>query len=139
MSRRNIILLSILMVAVIFGLVAWKWVFRPAEKSVEAEKAEVVIDATALVQQFETNEAAANAAYNDKVILVTGTIESITDDGSGLNLSLKNPGEISGVLCNFDKNSVAKEDFVVGRSIKVKGRCAGFLMDVYLNKCSISE
>jgi hypothetical protein len=139
MSRKTILILSIVIIGIIIGLIALRWVFRPAESSVKSEKADIIIDAAALVSQFETNETEANNTYNDKVVQVTGIIESVTEDELGINVTIKKPEDMSGVICSFDKQTVTKEAFIVGQSTTIKGRCTGYLMDVVLKKCSVSE
>ena len=137
MSRKYIILISFVVVAAVIGLLALRWVYKPAATSVDAEKADVVISAGDLVNQFETDETAANKSYLDKIVLVTGTIESVSEDQTVITVSLKNPGDLSGVLCSFDNTTLKKEDFITGKQIKVKGICTGYLMDVVLTKCSL--
>jgi hypothetical protein len=139
MSRKRIIVISILIVALLAGLLTLKWIFAPAETSVVSEKADITIDAVNLVKQFETNEAEANTKYLDKVLFITGTVESVTEDAASINVTLKNPGEISGVICSFDKTLTQADSFVVGQSVSIKGRCTGYLMDVVLNDCALAE
>jgi hypothetical protein len=138
MSRKKFILVAAVVCIIIAGL-AFLWVFRPSVKNVRSKKADTEITSQELVQKFETNEAEANKAYNDKVILVSGLVESVTEDANAITVTLKNPEDISGVLCSFDKGSARKESFIVGEQVKIKGLCTGFLMDVVLNKCSLED
>ncbi len=138
MTRKNILITGSVSAFVIIAIVVF-WVFRPASKTVKSKKADVEITAENLIQAYEADEAEANKLYNDKVILVTGTIAGITDDAAVITVTLKNPESISGVLCSFDKNTISKEVFTVGDEVKIKGICNGYLMDVVLNKCFLQE
>jgi hypothetical protein len=136
MTRKRLFLIITITGFLIAGIV-FLYVFRPASKNVGSKKADVEISAQELVRQFETNETEANALYNDKVILVSGTIENVSEEATVLTVSIKNPDAMSGVLCSFDKSSALKEDFAVGSEIRIKGICTGYLMDVVLIKCSL--
>jgi hypothetical protein len=139
MSRKKIILISILLAAIIIGLLIFIKTMKLSEISVGSHKADIVVSAADLVAQFEASESDANKAFLDKIVLVTGTVEGLTEDQTVITVSLKNQGDISGVLCSFDKNTVKKEEFIAGKQIKVKGICTGYLMDVVLTKCSLVE
>jgi hypothetical protein len=139
MSRKYIILLIIAVVLILVGLLALRWVFKPAEASMASEKAAAEISAADLISAFETDEPKANESYLGKVILVTGTIDKIDEDSASVSVTLKQPESISGVICTFSKETVSENVFSAGKEIKVKGKCDGYLMDVILTKCSVAE
>jgi hypothetical protein len=118
---------------------AWLYVFKDSESNVASHKTEVTIDAPKLLQAFETNEDSANMNYRDKVILVSGTVGSVTKDSLGYSVYLKENDAISGIVCSFDKSSFDSVQVKPGAKINVKGICMGYLMDVQLNKCNIAE
>ncbi|NOU16458.1 MAG: hypothetical protein HOO91_02735 [Bacteroidales bacterium] len=128
---------------VFFGLIVaifvWLYAFRKADLSVSSQKAEIEIAATGLLKKFESNEAEANTAYLGKVIIVSGTIDKITEDSTTVSVYLKNPEDVSGVMCGFNKTMIDKSIIKPGNSVRVKGICTGYLMDVVLNKCSMEK
>jgi len=139
MNRKQIFVLAGAFLALIILLLALKWVFRPASKTVQKEKPEFIFEASALVKEFETDEQTANTLYLDKIIEVSGTVDDITEDETVIIVTLKDPGSISGILCSFDKSTVASENFEKGEKIDVKGICTGYLMDVVLTKCAVTD
>jgi len=101
-------------------------------------KADYTIQATALLSEFEKNEAKANQKYMDKVVEVNGTIAEITIDQKGSTVvALRNTDAFSGVLCTLQDSDDAIENYAIGKSIKIRGVCTGMLMDVVLNKCVV--
>jgi len=140
MKSRLITVIVILTVLVlIFSAGAWFYVFRATDSNVAYSKADVEISAQDLLKRFESDENSANAAFLDKVILVTGIVEHVAHDSLGVTVYLVNPDEISGVICSFSDSETNLDKVKVGDPLKVKGICTGYLMDVVLNKCSIEE
>ena len=70
-------------------------------------------------------------------MLVSGTVDSVTEDSLGYSVYLKEKDAISGIVCSFDKSSIDSARVKPGAQINVKGICTGYLMDVVLNKCSL--
>ncbi|NVO11053.1 MAG: hypothetical protein HXX16_13915 [Bacteroidales bacterium] len=128
---------------VFFGLIVaifiWLYAFRKADLSASSQRAETEIAATDLLKKFESNESEANTAYLGKVIIVSGTIDKITEDSTIVSVYIKNPEDVSGVICGFNKTMIDKSTIKLGNSIRVKGICTGYLMDVVLNKCSMEK
>ena len=137
MNRKQIFLIAGGVLVIIILIITVKWIFQPASKSVQKEEAEFMFGASALVNEFITDEQMANSLYLDKIIQVTGTVNNIVDDESVIVVSLKDPESTSGVLCSFDKSVLSADDLTVGTKITVKGICTGFLLDVVLTKCSL--
>jgi hypothetical protein len=131
------ILILVLVIAVITALLVWKYTFRKTESSVESQKAEVVVTASDLLAAFETDEDQANTLYLDKIVQVTGRVESVSEDSLGVSVYLKENDAISGILCSFGKGSMEPSSLQAGNIISIKGICTGYLMDVVMNKCSL--
>ena len=125
-----------LIVAALFIL----YVFRKPIENVANKKADFVITSSELVNDFETNESVANKKYVDKIIEVSGIVAEISSDTTGQTLILRDPDEVSGVSCSFAlSQSTEITSIKVGEKAKIKGKCAGHLMDVILNKCALSN
>lgn len=109
------------------------------DKNYSKVKADYTLQATALLSEFEKNEAKANQKYMDKVIEVNGIIAEITKDQKGATVvALRNTEAFSGVLCTLQESSdEAIQKYAIGKSIKIRGVCTGMLMDVVLNKCVV--
>ena len=52
---------------------------------------------------------------------------------------LKNPEDAAGIMCGFDKTAIDKSNLKPGDTIRIKGICTGYLMDVVLNKCTLEK
>jgi hypothetical protein len=139
MSKKIRYILIFLALALIAAVSVWKYTFKESASNVSSRKTEVTIDAPKLLQAFETNEDSANMKYRDKVILVSGTVGSVTPDSLGYSVYLKEEDAISGIICSFDKSSFDSVKVKPGAQINVKGLCMGYLMDVQMNKCNIDE
>jgi hypothetical protein len=139
MSRKAIIALILFAVAIIAAFIVWKWVFKKSDINVSSQKAIIEIEAAVLTHEFENNEEVSNANYLGKIITVSGIVNSITNDEKNVNVYLKNEDELSGVMCSLDKSTFDADQIKTGNRVKIKGICAGYLMDVQLNKCSLEK
>jgi CTP-dependent riboflavin kinase len=136
MSRKVIFALILFAFAIIAAFIVWKWTFRKSELNVSSKKATIEIEASILTHAYENDEEASNARYLGKVISVSGTVNSITDEGQNILVYLKNYEDISGVMCSFNKAVFEANSVQTGDRVKIKGLCAGYLLDVQLTKCS---
>lgn len=132
-------LLALLSLGVIVMLIVWQIVFKESDPSVKNSKVELQVDASQIISQYESNEELANQQYLGKVIVVVGRLESIKTTSTEISVYLKQENDISGILCNFDKSAIDTSKLTINTSIKVKGICTGYLIDVVMNKCSIVE
>jgi len=132
-------LLSVVIIGLIVGIFTYLYVFRKAEVSVASKQADIEIKASELLKRFTDNEESANAEFLDKVIAVRGLIDKITVDSTSVSVCLKNPQDASGVICGFDKTAIDKSTIKPGETIRIKGICTGYLMDVVLNKCTLEK
>ncbi len=133
---KKIILYGILLVAGIGAIVGYRMWNKP-HKDILHASADVTVDAKTLYNTYETDEAAANGNYLDKIIVVSGTVrETSTDETGSVKVMLASDSEMGGVLCELDPLSEHKRTtFQVGEQVKLKGKCDGMLMDVVLTRC----
>lgn len=131
--------LAVVMIGLTVGTLTYLYVFRKADLSVASKKADVEIKASELLKRFTDDENAANASFLDKVIIIDGLINSITEDSTSVSVYLKNADEAAGVQCGFDKTAIDKSTLKPGDAIRIKGICTGYLMDVVLNKCTVER
>jgi len=129
--------LALFIIGLIAGTFVYLYTFRKADLSIASKKADIELKAADLLKNFTEKEDSANAVYLDKVIAVTGLIEKVTEDSASITVYLKNPQDMAGVMCGFNKSTVDKSTFKPGNSICIKGICTGYLMDVVLNKCAV--
>jgi hypothetical protein len=95
-----------------------------------------VMTVRALLSEFEMDEAAASVRYINKVIEITGPVESMElGSDSTMNVILKDPGNTSGVICSFQGRNIGEMEIKKGNIATIRGECSGILFDVLLNNC----
>lgn len=134
MKRRKIIL-SAISVCLLLAAGAIGYVMYMPHRNISREKP-IVVDAAELVGEYRKDEAAADRRFLDKVLQVTGTVESSETDSDGQTvITLSVADTLSDVRCTLQNDAVAEP----GQAVTLKGRCTGFLSDVILIDCFIIE
>ena len=132
----KIVLGAILVIAlagVLFGL----YMYNLKPKDLQKVKPDFVVTATDLLKAFESDENTATAKYVNKVVEVTGTIQTVKPgENNALTISLNTGSDISSVICTLQGNT-DPASFRTGEQIAIRGKCSGFLMDVLLNNCVV--
>ncbi len=123
-------------VILIVGVILWLFLFNRDIRF--SSKPDFIMYARDLTEAFNTNEAEANDLYLDKVISVSGIVESISEDSMEITVYLKEKDAVSGVICSFDRDTDVS-GIMEGTRVQIKGKCTGYLLDVILNKCSIEQ
>jgi multidrug efflux pump subunit AcrB len=140
MSRRSVLLISLLIILAIGGVVGYKMWNKPFTDPREGDA--ITVTAVQLFNDFSTDETSAQKKYvpeklgNIKV-QVTGQIMEIGKNNDGETFyTLKTTDEMFGVKCIMDKGEEIK-NAKTGDSITVRGFCDGYNMDVIVNRCKI--
>ena len=140
------IFLALIIVSIIAGTCGM-YLYNKKPADVRVEKANFDLTAPDLVSSFNTDEAAANVKYNDKVLSVKGKIASITIDSTSASVILDGGNPSSTITCSFyDEEIKSVTELVKGSEITIKGKFTGIMKnelleesDVILNKCSIQK
>lgn len=128
------IIIGIVILGVV-GLSYGAYMYFKPNANMSDLKSDVTFTAQDLLTAFETDEAAANTQYLDKVIEITGTIKDISTSEEGvISVTLDAGSELSGVICELQKETKHRT-FKVGETVIFKGMCTGMLMDVVLVRC----
>src|SRR5690606_39130579 len=95
------ILYFLLALACLGGAIGY-YLWNKPHENMQTAQADMAIDAATLFNEFNTDEAAANAKYLDKTVAVSGKVKETTktDDGT-VKVSLDTGSEF-GVLCELD-------------------------------------
>jgi multidrug efflux pump subunit AcrB len=140
MSRRSVLLISILIILAVGGLVGYKMWNKPFKDPLEGEA--IKVTAVQLFNDFSTNEIAAQKKYvpeklGNKKVEVTGVISEIGKNNDGETFyTLKTTDEMFGVKCIMDKGEETA-NAGTGDTVTVRGFCDGYNMDVIVNRCKI--
>jgi hypothetical protein len=135
MKKNILVMIAIGMVA---ALVAGYYLWNKPHRDMQRADADFKLEASTLFAEFEADEAKANKQYLDKVIEVTGKVAEVSVEQTTVILSAETG--LFGVRCEWD--AVGKTPFPkfeVGESVTLKGTCSGFLGDVVLSRCVLSE
>ncbi|HUS03896.1 MAG TPA: hypothetical protein VMY77_19280 [Chitinophagaceae bacterium] len=138
MSRRSVVLISILIILAVGGVIGYKIWNKPFTDPREGDA--INVTAVQLFNDFSTDEAAAQKKYvpeklGKKKVQLTGQIMEIGKDNDGETFyTLKTSDEIFGVKCIMDKGEEIMKA-KTGDTITVRGFCDGYNMDVIVNRC----
>lgn len=129
----------LLLLALLAGVGVWYGLreYNRPVKGAEGLRTDERITSQALYEAFDADEEAANARFAGKVLEVTGVVRSIQRGTVKTDLLLDAGDALGGVVCEFGEGAQVKA--AEGNTITVKGICAGFNMDVLLQRCTLLE
>ena len=126
---RKIIIALFLMALIAAGIGAYLW--NKPHRTADDEKPFATVTSSQLFTEFATDEATTWAKYKDKVIQISGEVESTSTDASGnTQIVLKTDTEMSTVSVTLMAGATA-QGVQSGTMIDVKGICNGFLNDIF--------
>lgn len=112
-----------------------------APAAAEQKEAAITVTATQLLNDYESNEVAADAKYKGKLVEVSGTIENIGKDildNPYVALETNSGSSIFVVQCMFDKSDQSQLATLTKNSrITLQGRVSGKLGNVVVRECAI--
>jgi hypothetical protein len=137
MKKRNILIaFAVIFVIGIIGGSYGLYMFFKKHKDLTNEKADFQLSASSLASEFEADETAASKKYIDKIVEISGRVESIEmGSDSTINVTLKVAGASAGVICAFQGRGIDDVKVKKGDIATMRGDCSGFLFDVLLNNC----
>ena len=103
-----------------------------------AAPAAISVSASELSAAYNANEVSADDKYKDKLLAVSGTVDSIGKDITDTPyITLSASGDLLGVQCMFDdqyKGSLAQ--LQKGQHVTIHGTCKGKTLNVLLADCT---
>ena len=108
-----------------------------SKSRMENLKSDHQIQASVLFDAFINNKMQANSDYLDKVLEVVGPLKKVDyDEAKTLVLTLDSNHEEGNVLCKMEKPGTQLISQIhLGETVKLKGRCLGYRLDVVLCNC----
>ena len=126
---KKIIIALFLMALIAAGIGAYLW--NKPHRTADDEKPFATVTSSQLFTEFASDEAATWAKYKDKVIQISGEVETTSTDASGnTQIVLKTDTEMSTVSVTLMAGATAP-GVQSGTMIDVKGICNGFLNDIF--------
>lgn len=135
--RTKTIVIILALAALTGGLIGYRMFVEEPAKAADT-KVDVSVSATTLFNAFAQDETAAGKVYNDKVVEVSGFVRSVNSAAdTAVDVLLETGDPIGAVVCEF----AAGEKFTAmkGDSVRIKGFCAGYNLDVLLQRCSMAH
>lgn len=122
---------------ILIGIGLGTYMYYKPHKNITAAKIDINLSAEAVFTAFESDEAAANEQYLDKIVAVSGTVKEVNKNDEGITTITLDAGQdMFGVVCQLDQlTKHPRETFPVGEQVIFKGICTGMLMDVVLVRC----
>ncbi|PHN04424.1 OB-fold protein [Flavilitoribacter nigricans] len=136
MNKAIKIIFGLIFAAVLLVLGAWLYLNYVPQKTTDKKEADMSLQATELYAAFESDEAASNQQYIGQILQVEGQVgEKLIDENMAPVIVLRAPNAMAGVMCTLLKSQQAAYDGIeVGKTIILKGKCNGMLMDVVLDE-----
>ena len=134
MKVKLAIVAGCVVILIICAAIGWHLYNKP-HKGVADIEADVHITATELYNDFQRDENLANKKYLNKVIEVTGNVSDVQNVNGSTIILLSSGGDMGGISCQLTNDKNNKTDIKKSTTIRVKGKCSGFLMDVNLVDC----
>lgn len=129
-------ILWVLLAAGLIGAIIGYRMWNKPHEDVAAAKVDFTLDASALLAEFNADEAAATAKYLGKTLAVIGAVRSAATDAEGGTKVILEAGSDFGVSCELDKFAKhPRTAFQPGEKVTLKGFCSGFNYDVQLSRC----
>ena len=148
MTKKRIIIGGIVLVLLMATVYGW-YQYNRTVQTLSNVDADFSVNATALINEFVSNEDSANKKYLNRILSVKGMIKNVeTGSGTG-TIVLGDTTDMSAVRCVLDSSAAGSiaGSLQKGKVITVKGAITGFNKDetgmlgsdVQLNRCVITD
>lgn len=98
------------------------------------------VTAQEILNDFEMDEKLANEKYVDNVILIKGVIAGISYENGISIITLKGENDFPNIICHMlPKDNLGVLKLKRGEQIMVKGICTGYLLDVMMVRCVLTN
>lgn len=98
------------------------------------------VTALEILNDFEEDEKLANEKYVDNVILIKGLMADISYENGISIITLKGENNFSNIICHMlPKDNLDVLKLKRGEQIMVKGICTGYLLDVMMVRCVLTN
>lgn len=130
-----------ILIAILAGAgIGLKMFFKP-HADVSKLDADFKVETTALIKEFQQNEAASTTKYSEKVLEISGKLVAKSKLENGTDLLILED-EMQGISCQLDSawsaaNQPVIQSLEAGQSVKVKGICKGYLMEIKVSPAVI--
>ena len=111
---------------------------RTGVSDVQSVTPQYTVTGNGMFAEYNANEIAATAKYEDSIILVTGLIDDIGLDILNNAYVLLDRQNIFGVQCMFEDDEKATlANLVAGKTVTIKGKVSGKFGSILLKECKV--
>jgi len=136
-KRKIVIIISILLLGGT-GFFYFSYYNKPNTIEIRNVKTEHSVTSESIVASFTSDETLANTIYLEKTVEVEGVIKDITFLNNRYTIILQGENEFSCLLCDMLPHEInAVKKLRQGQTVKLKGVCKGYLMDVIMLNCAL--
>lgn len=133
-------LIAVIIIIVVGVVIGLNMFYKP-HANINKMKPDFTMQASSLIEEFETDENAATAKYREKVLEINGQLASKNQLSNGTTLIMLED-EMQGISCQLDSSWVSSnrstiESLEPGKPITVKGVCKGYLMEIKVSPAII--
>jgi hypothetical protein len=123
MKKITVIILAILVVLAIGGFIAYRMINEKTRDTAD-DKPDFALNATDLIAAFDKDTASASKMYIDRLVEVTGLVQSVDSTGS---VVLGEEGQASSVTASLDRRHIEDhKKLKPGTVATIKGKCTGY-------------
>jgi hypothetical protein len=135
--------LIVILIAIVIAAAVGLSMYFKTHEDVNKMKVDFTVEASSLIDEFENQEDAATAKYSEKVLEISGKLASKNQLPNGITL-LVLEDEMQGISCQLDSSWASANRSVIeslepGSTIKVKGICKGYLMEIKVSPAVVSQ
>jgi hypothetical protein len=108
---------------------AYKFIFRGA-KDLKNSNVDKHMNFSSVDSMFNANDTSSLRLFSNKILSVSGTIKSITQEDSSATVTLGADGGMNTVTCQVDARHLNDvKTFVNAQKVTLKGECTGYNID----------
>lgn len=140
MSKKNKIAFFLFSLLLIAGVYLYFGLYNIPQMDITATSTEINTSSENLTLSFSRNEVKANSIYKGKIIEVEGIVKDITFLNERNTVLLQGDTKGTSVICDINPSQIVKvKKLKIGQRVAVKGVCKGFLKDVILLNCVLTN
>ena len=124
LSAKKFIIIALVLFAI--GVAAIWYIFTVKFTDTTKEKADFSVSATDLIHEFKKSDKLANTKYSEKIIAVSGTVSSIENADSTVNIKMTDVETGDYLIFDFQQQNIAEAKSIKeGQKVIIKGSCSG--------------
>ncbi len=133
-------LIFMFLFVVVLGLSAVLYIYNKPHINVKESRADYVLTAQNLIDEYRQNEGETDEKYSEHVIQVKGRVFDISTLKGNSVITLKDNGSESSIICHMQPGENKKAlEIKKGSNVEIKGICTGYLLDVIMVRCTLVE